>query len=69
MNVFMGESSFIGCRLVPWQAEEGRGLLGYPRGTSDTECYTRSKDFTNPEITLLKHCSINPKPNSEAEGG
>lgn len=57
MNVIMGQSSFMGWRLVPWQAGEGSMLLGYPRGTSDAESYTRSKDFTNPEITLLKYCS------------
>lgn len=33
MNVIVGESSFLGCRLVPWQMEEARGLLEYPYGS------------------------------------
>jgi len=64
----MSETSFMGCRLFSRQTEEGRGVLRCACGTSNVECYTCSKNFINPEITLLKYSSINSKTSSEAEG-
>lgn len=48
--------------------EVGTGVLRYPCGISDTEHYIRRKHFKDPEITLLKYYSINPKTNRELEG-
>lgn len=65
MNVIAGESSFMGCKLVscrPRREEDFSDIF------VDTECYTNSKDFMNPEITLFRYCSINSEPNSKAEG-